>query len=159
MSAGDSVHWFDWPVALPRLAKLLAPDGRLAVVSRNWFQAPELRSRLGPIYGRFGANRDFRPLDSVAELERRGVFARDGDHTTAPTSWRPTLDEILRCHHSQNGFDVERMSADDVAAFDDQVEGVMRALVREGALAERDGRFELEMTATVVWGRPSWRDS
>ena len=47
------------------------------------------------------------------------------------------------------------MRADEVAAFDDRVEDVMRALVRDGTLAEREGRFELDMTATVVWGRPA----
>jgi SAM-dependent methyltransferase len=148
--AGDSVHWFDWSVALPRLATALAQGGRLAIVSRNWFTAPELGRRLGPIYARFGANRDFRPLDAVAELERRGLFVREGDHTTAPAGWRPTLDEVLGCHHSQNGFDVERMQPDEVAAFDAEVGAALRELVPEGA----DGRFELDVTATVVWGRP-----
>ena len=157
--AGDSVHWFDWQVVFARFATVLAPDGRLAVVARNWFTAPELKRRFGPIYERFAANREFRPLDPIVELERRGVFVRAGDHTTAPTGWRPTLDEILGCHHSQSGFDVERMSADEVPAFDEEVEGVIRALVREGTVAERDGRFDLDMTATVVWGRPSGGDS
>ena len=50
--AGDSVHWFDWQVVVPRFAAELAPSGRLAVVSRNWFTAPELRRRLGPVYAR-----------------------------------------------------------------------------------------------------------
>ena len=149
--AGDSVHWFDWRAVFPRFATELATNGRFAVVSRNWFTAPELSGRLGPIYGRFGANPDFRPLDAVAELERRGLFVREGDHTTPPADWRPTLDEVLGCHHSQNGFDMERMRADEVSAFDAAVEAVLRELVREGA----DGRFELDMTATVVWGRPA----
>ena len=149
--AGDSVHWFDWQVVVPRFAAELAPSGRLAVVSRNWFTAPGLRRRLGPVYARFGANRDFRPLDAVAELEQRGLFEREGERTTAPAVWRPTLDEVLRCHHSQNGFDVERMPADGVAAFDAEVEAAVRELVPQGA----DGRFELDVTATVVWGRPA----
>ena len=149
--AGDSVHWFDWRVVIPRFATVLAPGGRLAIVSRNWFEDPELGSRLGPVYARFGANQDFRPVDAVAELERRGLFAREGEHTTAPAAWRPTLGEILGCHHSQNSFDVERMQADEVATFDAEVEAVMRVLVPEGA----DGRFELDTTATIVWGRPA----
>jgi SAM-dependent methyltransferase len=153
--AGDSVHWFDWRAVFPRFATVLAPGGHLAIVSRNWFTAPELRRRFGPIYERFAANRDFRPLDPIVELERRGVFVRVGDHTTAPTSWRPTLDEILGCHHAQSGFDLERMTVPDAAAFDDAVEGAMRTFVREGTVVERAGRFDLEMTSTVVWGRPS----
>lgn len=152
--AGDSVHWFDWRVVFPRFAGILAPAGQLAVVARNWFTAPELRRRFRPIYERFGANRDFRPLDPIVELERRGVFAKVGDHTTASASWRPTLEEVRRCHHSQNGFDEERMGAAEVAAFDAEIEGAMRTLVRDGEVIERDGKFDLDVTATVVWGRP-----
>jgi SAM-dependent methyltransferase len=152
--AGDSVHWFDWRVVFPRIATVLASGGHLAIVARNWFAAPELRRLFGPIYERFAANRDFRPLDPIVELERRGVFVRVGGHTTTPTSWRPTLGEILRCHHSQNGFDLERMSEDEAAAFDDAIKGAMRTFVREGTLSERHGRFDLDMTSTVVWGRP-----
>ncbi len=157
--AGDSVHWFDWRVAFPRFATVLARGGQLAIVARNWFTAPELRRRLGPIYARFAANRDFRPLDPIVELERRGLFVRVGEHTTAPTSWCPTLDEILRCHHSQSGFDPERMDVDGAAAFDAAIEGAMRAFVREGTVVERHDRFDLEMTSTVVWGHPSGEHS
>jgi SAM-dependent methyltransferase len=152
--AGDSVHWFDWPVAMPRLRDELAPGGHLAIVVRRWFESAAIWERLLPIYGRFGANPDFRPLDPIVELENRGLFARQGEHATDPSAWRPTIGEILGCLHSQNGFDPERMGADAVAAFDTEIEDAFQRLVESGVVAEHDGRFELGMRAVVVWGTP-----
>ncbi len=112
--AGDSVHWFDWDVALPRIFEL-AP--RFAVVSRNWFHgADELVARLRPVYAAHGWNKDFRPLDPVTELERRGllrVVSRDGSR---PAPWQPTQDEVVGLHFSQSGFARERLA--DAAAFE-----------------------------------------
>ncbi len=152
--AGDSVHWFDWPVAMPRLRDELAPGGHLAVVVRRWFESAAIWERLLPIYGRFGANPDFRPLDPIVELENRGLFARQGEHATDRSAWRPTIDEIVGCLHSQNGFDRERMGAVAVARFDTEIEKAFQSLVGEGVVIEDDGRFELEMRAVVVWGTP-----
>jgi SAM-dependent methyltransferase len=144
--AGDSVHWFDWEVALPRFAESLAESGVLAVVERAWLPAPETKALLEPIYGRHG-NHDFAALDPVHELERRALFARDGRHESPPTPWRPTLDELLGYHHSMSGFVVERL--EDPATFDAEVAAVVEPLPRVDG-----GRFELVTRATVTWGRP-----
>ena len=152
--AGDSVHWFDWPVAMPRLRDELAPGGQFAIVVRRWFESAAIWDRLLPIYGLYGANPDFRPLDPIVELEDRKLFARQAEHATDPSAWRPTVAEILGCLHSQNGFDPERMGADAVAAFDTEIESAFRGLVDDGAVTSRDDRFELEMRAIVVWGTP-----
>ncbi len=59
--AGDSVHWFDWPVVMPlfeRAGHLRgSPGDRHAhLVPLD----PAVTRRLAPIYRRYGANRDFR---------------------------------------------------------------------------------------------------
>ena len=144
---GDSVHWFDWERAFPRFAAVLSPNGRLAIVHRTWFHDRELRALLDPIYARHGANPDFAALDLIEELERRNLFASEGRRTTARAPWRPTLDDMIGCHHSQSGFVLEQMA--DAGAFDREL--------REAASAfpvGPDGRFELEVAAQLVWGRP-----
>jgi SAM-dependent methyltransferase len=147
---GDSLHWFDWDRVLPRFAEVLSPHGLLAIVHRTWIRNPKLRARLDPIYARHGANPDFAPLDLVHELERRKLFDRHGRQTTAVRPWRPTLDELIGCHHSQSGFILEKMA--DPTAFDRELtEAVVSFPV--GA----HGRFELDVAAEIVWGRPSRR--
>ena len=145
--AGESIHWFDWERAIPLFARSLSAHGMLALVYRNWLRSDALRERLAPVYARHGANPDFTPLDPVAELERRGLFARVGEHRTAPASWTPTLQEMIDCHHSQNGFVLEKMHDPD--AFDREVSDAVEELV-----PACDGRVQLDVTATITWGRP-----
>lgn len=145
--AGESIHWFDWERVLPRFASCLAPDGVLALVYRDWLRDERVRHRLGPIYARHSSNPDFQRLDPLVELERRGLFRPLGRRTTAPVRWRPTLEELLGCHHSQSGFAVDRQR--DPAAFDAEV-----AAVVEGLVERSEGRFELDVAADVAWGEP-----
>jgi SAM-dependent methyltransferase len=145
--AGESVHWFDWPQAMPRFAGVLSAQGLLAIVYRDWLGAGELRRRLVEVYGSHGANPDFAPLDPVEELERRGRFERRGEQAVAAQPWTPTRDELLACHHSQNGFVIERMRDPD--RFDRE----LTAVVDEVA-SPVNGRYRMQVSATVVWGLP-----
>jgi SAM-dependent methyltransferase len=145
--AGDSIHWFDWQTSFRRFRDVLAPTGWLAVVYRDWLRNPQLRERLGPIYARHGANPDYAPLDPVEELERRGLFETVASHTTSPAPWTPTLEELIGCHHSQNGFLPEKMRSP--ARFDEEVLAAVDEVV-----PIRGGRFQLDVVATIIWGYP-----
>ena len=109
VTAGDSVHWLDWKVAFPLFVRILDPDGVLALVHRNWLQDAALRGLLRPIYERHSWNVDFEPLDPVVELERRGLFEREGEHETAADPWRPTLDKLVESHFSASGLARSRL--------------------------------------------------
>ena len=146
-TAGDSIHWFEWGTALPRLARVLARDAPLALVHREWLLGE--RERLAPVYDRHSWNDDFEPLDPVEELERRGLFVRRGAHKTQPERWRPSLDEIVHGHFSMSGFPPDRVRDRDGFVAD------LRAALAETLRAGPDGRYDLEVTATIVWGRPT----
>jgi SAM-dependent methyltransferase len=151
VTAGESLHWMDWQLVLPRFASVLAPGGLLALVERDWDGPPELTARLRPIFARYSTVRDFRPLDLVDELERRGLFTRVGERRCGPQAWRPTVPEYLMCRHSQRGFSLAHMDPADAAAFDDAVRA---ALVQAGKIGGTDGRLDLTVEARVVWGLP-----
>lgn len=148
ITAGESVHWFDWAVALPRLAGALAPGGALAIVHRgDWFPDEAVRERLRPIFARHSWNVDFEPRDPVDELERRGLFERLGTWTSRREPWRPTLEEAVETHFSTSGLARPRLR--DPNKFAAEVHDVLAELE-----AGPDGRLELDVAATVVWGRP-----
>jgi len=157
ITAGDSIHWFDWQVAMPRFAELLAEHGQLALIAREWITEAPVRDALFPVYDRFGANRDFRPADPITELETRGLFEPIRRVTTKTVPWRPTLDELLGCHHSQNGFAPQAMGESAAAAFDAAIKQLFAELNRQGVVSMRDGRYHLDVQTHVVWGRPSGR--
>jgi ubiquinone/menaquinone biosynthesis C-methylase UbiE len=150
ITAGESIHWMDWQVLLPRLAAVMSPHAVLAVIERNWDISPQIAQRLAPIFGRHGAKRMATPFDLIAGLAALG-FVELGRRRTNRVLWRPTVDEYIECRHSQNSFSRERMA--DAAAFDAEVIATLEELRREGAIRVVDGRLELEVEAEVTWGR------
>jgi SAM-dependent methyltransferase len=145
--AGDSVHWFDWPRALPRMGAVLGERGLLAIVHRDWLRDKGARERLAPVYARHSWNIDFAELDLIEELTRRGFFVKMGEHVSAPAPWRPTLDEIVYCHFSMSGFARSRLTDPETFTRD-----VRNALGE--TLTAVENRYELDVVGTIVWGVP-----
>jgi SAM-dependent methyltransferase len=150
ITAGESLHWFDWEVVFPRFADALTPNGVLAIIGRNW-KTDEKREM--PIIGRYSTNREFRPYNLLGELTARGLFERRGQCRVGPEPWRPTIAEYIECRHSQNGLSRERMG-DAAEAFDAEMRAALLDLCREGKMALRDDRLALSVEATITWGRP-----
>jgi SAM-dependent methyltransferase len=155
VTAGESLHWMDWPVVLPRFAELLTPNGVLAIVDRHWELEPPMRARLLPIVERYSPVRDYRAYNLIQELEQRGLFTSLGQQRTPPQPWQPTLDEYLECRHSQRGLSRTHMGAEAASAFDTAVRQAVAELSIDGEIVERDGRLQLTMDATVQWGKPT----
>jgi len=145
-AAGSSMHWFDWGPLFARLVELL-PGGVLAIVHRAWMRDDRLTAALVPVYDRHSSNEDFEDLDLVAELGRRSLFEIAGRSESAPEPWRPTLDELVSLHFSMSGFAPSRLADADRFAAD------LREAI-SSTLEPRDGRYDLEVVGTVVWGRP-----
>jgi SAM-dependent methyltransferase len=154
ITAGDSIHWFDWRIAMPRFADQLGKHGQLALIARDWITDKAVRDALAPVYDKFGANRDFRPADPITELETRGLFEPIRRVTTKTTPWHPTLDELLGCHHSQNGFAPQAMGTTATAEFDAAIEGLFAELNRQRVAQKGDDRYHLDVRTHIVWGRP-----
>jgi SAM-dependent methyltransferase len=149
---GDSLHWFDWDLVMPTFGRWLSPSGHLAIAHRRWLHDPVLTERLGTVYGQMGVNEKYQDLDLVEELEKRGLFHQVGTRDIAAVPWRPTLDELVGLHHSQSAFPIPRMR--DPGAFDRAVVDVVRRTIEPAA----DGRYDLTVGGSVVWGRPGRRD-
>ncbi|HZU13846.1 MAG TPA: class I SAM-dependent methyltransferase [Chloroflexota bacterium] len=150
VTAGDSLHWMDWEVVLPRLAGILSPDGMLAILSVVGyvaFEDPAMRDGLLALLRRYSTYKEYRPdFDLVAELERRELFREHGRTETAPVSFRQPADDYVASFHARASLTRERMDPPDAAAFDD----ALRQLV-----LERIGpTVELNVRATIVWGKP-----
>ncbi|MBI3977273.1 MAG: methyltransferase domain-containing protein [Chloroflexi bacterium] len=155
ITAGECLHWLAWDVVFPRFVDALIPAGVVAIVERDWDVRAEVRDRLRPIFSRFSTNRDYRPYDLVAELERRGLFHRQGERRCRPVPWRPSADEYVECRHSQNGLSRDRMGPS-AAAFDAALREALAELIRAGAISIHDGTLDLEVEATITWGKPVW---
>ena len=82
VTAGESLHWMDWPVVLPRFRDALSQGGVLAIAGREHLPAPWSDGLL-TIIKRHTTNRDFQPYNLVDELTNRDLFTVLGSTTTA----------------------------------------------------------------------------
>ena len=146
ITAGESLHWMEWEVVLPLFARVLTPRGALAMAEREAEPCPWDGALLAVIQ-HYSTNREFQPYDLVAELERRGLFARRGSRRTQPVAFAQSVEDYIRSIHSRNGFSRERMGADAAEAFDAEV----RRLLAPFAV---DGKVTLAVVSEVVWGSP-----
>ena len=116
VTAGESLHWLEWEVALPRFRAVLAPGGYLALVERE--TAPDPWSTLGTIIPRYRTDGGYRPYAMLDELERHGLFRKIGERRTAPVPFAQAIDDYIESYHSRSGFSREQMGPARAAAFD-----------------------------------------
>jgi SAM-dependent methyltransferase len=147
ITAGESIHWMEWEVALPRCHALLAPGAMLAIIEREEVPQPWF-AQLVLLIQRYSTNTDFQPYNAVHELTSRGLFAVQGQRITVPVSFTQSIGSYIESIHSRNGFSRDRMEPGEAAAFDDGV----RALL---APAFPSGQVTIEVTAHLTWGQPT----
>jgi trans-aconitate methyltransferase len=147
VTAGESLNWMDWPVALPRLREMLAPRGYVAMIDRDEQPMPWTAEML-ELIRRYSTNREFKPYSLVDELEQRRLFERRGEQRTPPMRFVQSVESYVECMHSRQGFSRERMTAESAAAFD-------AALSAQVARSSEGGHVELQIVGVVRWGTPA----
>lgn len=145
ITAGESLHWMDWPVVMPRFQSLLSPNGMLAILELGNDPVP-WGGELLRIIKRFSTIRDYQPLDLAEELERRGLFERHGRQRTESVPFIQPLDEYIESFHGRASFSRERMTSSDAESFDHTV--------RELVAAYCENTVALHVYAEVTWGAP-----
>jgi SAM-dependent methyltransferase len=146
--AGDSLHWMDWPAVISRIAPALTPNRWLAIVGRVWATgAPEERELLA----RHSTNPDWRPLNIVEELEKRGLFAREGARPFS-ADWYPNVTQYIGARHSQAAYPTEPLARE---RADAELRSLLGRLVAEGRVRTRASRLALTVNGGVAWGRPA----
>lgn len=145
ITAGESLHWMEWEVVLPRFATLLAPQGYLVILDLDHQRMP-WSAQLGRLIQRYSTNQDYQAVDLIAELEQRQLFRVEGRVTTHPWIFRQSVDSYIESFHGRASFARERMDAKDASAFDQH----LRKLVT----AHTQTLVELPLIAHIVWGRP-----
>jgi SAM-dependent methyltransferase len=146
ITAGQSLHWMDWDVVLPRFAAALAPGGSLAVVTTVEAPLPWEAELIG-IFKRYSANPTYVPYDLIAELAARGLFNKSGEARTAAVLFEQSVDDYIESFHARSSLARARIGPERAAAFDAEV----RTLV---ASYDADNTVRQDVTGWVTWGEP-----
>jgi len=154
VTAGESLHWMEWDIVLPRFARALTPNGVVAIVGRNWEGPTAVRSRMQPVLMRHANVRVWQRVDLVEELSTRRLFSQLGSMQFGAEAWLPTLDEYIECRHSQRSFSRAHMGRQAAAAFDADTREALAELCADGTVRLEADRLQLSVESSVTWGRP-----
>lgn len=146
VTAGQSLHWMDWNIVMPRFHDLLLPGAYLAIVEQNTLPVPWYSS-LSAIIPHYSTSKDFQNYDMVETLAKHGLFQKIGAKTTSPTPFVQSINEYIESFHSRNGFSRERMDPAMADAFDQEVSKILLRY-------DLDGVVPLQVVGTIVWGLP-----
>ena len=142
---GQSLHWMEWWVVLPRLRDALVPEGYLAIANATlplpWADA------LAEIIRRYSTNPSYVPYDMLAAWGQAGLWVEAGRWSSPPMPFSQTIEEYLDAQHSLSTVSRARLGPERTAAFD----GEVRALV--SPYAGTDGRLAVPVVGNLVWGR------
>ena len=127
ITAGESLHWMDWEIVLPRLADVLSPNGVVAILGRDWEGPPAVRARIRPVLMRHSAV-VWQDVDLLSELRDRELFTLVGTRRFGPEVWEPGVEQYLECRHSQRSFARSAMGETDARTFDGELRQVLADL-------------------------------
>jgi SAM-dependent methyltransferase len=149
ITAGESLHWMDLGVALPRFAQWLSPHGVLAIAhlgdSGDW--PVPWRDGYRQIARRFTNNPSYRPFDLIGELERLHLFQKLGERKTTPVPMRQTVEDYIAAQHARSNLSLDTMTAAQAAQFDTEMQALLFPFAQSGLLTFPVG-------GGVTWGRP-----
>jgi SAM-dependent methyltransferase len=146
ITAGDSLHWMEWEVVMPRFQAMCTPQGMMAIVHRSEV-TPPWQDGLGMLIAEYSTMQNFEGFDLIAQLEQRRLFTRRGSFETAPVGSRQSIDDYVESFHSRSSLSRENMPVESAAAFDRR----LRELVEPYG---EDGAVDLQTVGTIEWGLP-----
>jgi ubiquinone/menaquinone biosynthesis C-methylase UbiE len=144
VTAGESLHWMNWDIVLPRFHEVLLPGGYLAIVDKK--TTPDPWSLLREIIPRYTTNKGDR-RNMVRELERQGLFQKVGEQKTAPVPFIQSINDYIESYHSRSGFSRERMGVERAQAFDQEARKILLRTYHSDTIT-------LQVIGSIVWGIP-----
>jgi ubiquinone/menaquinone biosynthesis C-methylase UbiE len=146
ITAGESLHWMEWGVVLPRFARLLTRHGVLAIAyvieqPEQWYDG------YLQIVKRFSTNPTYVPIDWIAELEKYHLFHKLGERCTEPLFVRQTIEDYIASQHARSSLSLESMTPENAAQFDTQMQALLLPFAQDGLLS-------LHISGGITWGKP-----
>lgn len=142
----DSLHWMDWPVIFPKFARLLSPNGVVAIVTRGEL-SPAWNEGLVSLIRQYSTQRNYEPYNLVDLLTQQGLFETLGEKTTSPVSSTQSIEDYIASFHSRSSLSLDALTVEAATNFDNE----LRQLVMPFTV---DGQLTLATEATIQWGRP-----
>jgi SAM-dependent methyltransferase len=145
ITTGQSLHWMDHDVVMPRFRDALAPGGRVVATDIEWDYPPAWRDELTAIIRRYSPVTKPFVADLFGDLAQRGLFERSGFQRTSLGPVDMSIDEFVNALQSTSTLSRVTLG-ERTDAFCDEVRALF---ARRG-----EDRVRFAVAGNVVWGRP-----
>jgi ubiquinone/menaquinone biosynthesis C-methylase UbiE len=151
ITAGESLHWMDWGIVLPRWSREISPHGMLAIAyvvdqPTPWSEGTQR------IMQRFSTNLTYIPYDWIDDLATHHLFEPLGEQKTAPVSVQQSVEDYIAAQHARSSLSLEAMSAENALRFDVEMQALLVPFAQEDLLT-------LTVVGGITWGRPRSADA
>jgi ubiquinone/menaquinone biosynthesis C-methylase UbiE len=146
ITAGQSIHWMEWDIVLPRFQQMLTSHGVLAILNVELLPTP-WEEDLTKITRRYSTNPHYRPIDLLAEFKARHLFEKWGEHYTVPVPLERSVRAYIEAMHAQSSLSRDHMTREMATAFDEEVQEIVAPFAQ-------DGKITLQVIGHIFWGRP-----
>ncbi|MDE3076337.1 MAG: class I SAM-dependent methyltransferase, partial [Chloroflexota bacterium] len=146
--AGASLHWMDWQIVLPRLARNLNRGAVLAIVVATE-EPPPWADQLRELISRYSVIQNWENADLIALLESRGLYQHIAKTKLPAEPFPRTTDEYIDAQHATSGLPRERMGQDRARAFDCEVRELISPYAR-GEVLQLAASAEVEVGYPLV---------
>lgn len=146
VTAGQSIHWMEWDIVLPRFQQALTPHGFLAILDPEE-QPTSWDSSLHTIIKRYSTNQTYQPVDLIVEFERRHLFQKVGEIHTSPVPFTQPLNDYIEAFHAKSSLSRDYMTIEAAAAFDREMREALTPCAS-------DGFITMQVVAHIAWGKP-----
>jgi len=142
---GESLHWMDLAVVLPRFRESLAPGAYLAVVGNANVHGPYRQEVWAVTDGYAAVAKHPETADAIAGVLASGLFTIEGEERTEPMPFEQSVDEYIEFLHSTSVLSRQQLGGR-AGAFDAEVRAVF---TRHGI-----DRLRYEVVGSVTWAAP-----
>jgi trans-aconitate methyltransferase len=146
VTAGESLHWMEWDVVLPRLARALTPHGLLAILTVEEQPVP-WHEGYRQIEQRFTNNPAYQPFDWITALEKERLFQQLGTRETAPVSVSQAVEDYIAARHARSILSLDTMTAWQARQFDTEMQALLLPYASDGLLT-------FSVSGRIIWGKP-----
>jgi ubiquinone/menaquinone biosynthesis C-methylase UbiE len=146
ITAGESLHWMDWNVVLPRFARLVTPNGMLAILHIEDQPLPWSEG-YRQIVQRFTNNPTYVPFDLIGELEKFHLFLKRDERKTAPVSMQQTIADYISAQHGRSSLSLDTMTDAKAAQFNAEMQALLSPFAHDGVLT-------FSVVGGITWGKP-----
>ncbi len=144
IAAGQSLHWMDTELLLPRFASALTANGMLAVMNTVAVDERPWDGPIREVVKRHSTWKEYVPFDMIPFWQQRGLFELRGERRTAPVEFVQTVEECTAGFHGLSHLTRAHI---DAPAFDAEVREVLAAHCADGVVRR-------QIAGNVLWGKP-----